>query len=34
VTIDDILALCHGLDTTLPDLLHGASPEDLARLGI
>jgi DNA-binding Xre family transcriptional regulator len=34
VTIDDILALCHGLDTTLPALLHGASADDLARLGL
>jgi len=34
VTLDDALALCRGLDVTLPDLLNGASPEDLRILGI
>lgn len=34
VTLDDALALCRGLGVTLPELLDGASPEDLRTLGI
>jgi DNA-binding Xre family transcriptional regulator len=34
VTLDDALALCRGLDVTLPELLDGASVQDRRTLGI
>jgi transcriptional regulator with XRE-family HTH domain len=34
VTLDDALALCRGLGTTLPALVEGASVEDRHTLGI
>jgi transcriptional regulator with XRE-family HTH domain len=34
ITIEDILALCKGLDVTLARLLDGADRRDLHRLGL
>ena len=32
VTIEDLIALCQGLDCGIRDLLAGADPDDIARL--
>jgi len=34
VSLEDVLALCVGLDVHLRDLLAGADPRDVARLGL
>ena len=34
VSLEDVLALCAGLDVSLSDLLAGANPRDLRRLGL
>lgn len=34
ITIEDLLALCQGLDVGLRDLLAGADPREVRRLGL